>query len=211
MCWCLCCTSLLLSLLFLMLLLPPLPWLCHHLEWARQQQHTDTLQTYRAPFSFLLCELGPWAGLAGQYKPDIRFMLLALWVTAGSAFSPKLLAVVGELLARIKLDNIALIFESPCCVFVMAVYTDVRNIQQACLGFSSASRKSRLETARTTGTVYLDLGFGYCRSLMLILLFISSKLQKYWVMLNRFWPGRSLVYPKIGKPDEIISVPVLGL
>lgn len=87
----------------------------------------------------------------------------------------------------------------------------MRKIQQDCLGFSSVSRKSRQETALTTGTVYLDLGFGYCRSLLLTLLFIPSKLQEYLIMLNRFWPGRFLVYPKIEKPDEMISVPVLGL
>lgn len=46
---------------------------------------------------------------------------------------------------------------------------------------------------------------------MLVLLFIPSKLQKYSVTSNRFWLGRSFLYVKIGKDDEIISVPVPGL
>lgn len=76
------------------------------------------------------------------------------------------------------------------------------------LGFSSALERANQKEAQTTETVYLDWGVGYCRSLLLILLSIPSRIQKY---LLRFWPCRSLLYPKIGKPDEIISVSVLGL
>ena len=104
-CCCLCHTSLLLSLS--LQTLPPslLPWLCRSLQWARQQQtrrHVADTQGF-LQVSLQLCELSPRAGLAGQYKPDIRFVLLALRVTAGFASSLKLLAAVGELLARVKL------------------------------------------------------------------------------------------------------------
>lgn len=122
-CCCLCCTSLLLSLPLLMLPLPLLPCLCCSLQPARQQQtHRHAADTQGSlQFSLWLCELSPRARLAGQYKPDIRFMLLALWITAGFASSPKLLAAVGELLARVKLVDLVLILECLHCVFVMAV------------------------------------------------------------------------------------------
>lgn len=58
--------------------------------------------------------------LAGQHKPDIRFMLLALSITAALSSSPKLLAAVGEWLAGVKLANLVLILEHLHCVFVTA-------------------------------------------------------------------------------------------
>lgn len=110
-CCCLCCTSLLLLWHFLTLLLPLLPWLSRSLQQGGQQhphRHTaDTQGSLQPPL--WLCTLSPRAGLAGQYRPDIRFMLLALRLTAGFASSLQLCAAVGELLARIKLANSVLI------------------------------------------------------------------------------------------------------
>lgn len=88
---------------------------CHpgSVPWAAQalQHAADTQQ---------LGELSPRAGLAGRYKPDIRFMLLALRVTAGFTRSPKLLAAAGVLLARVEWANCMLILECLHFVFVMA-------------------------------------------------------------------------------------------
>lgn len=71
---------------------------------GQQQTRWNTADTQGSlQFSLWLCEVSPQGRLAGQYKPDIRFMSLALWVTAGFASSLKLLAAaVGELLARIE-------------------------------------------------------------------------------------------------------------
>lgn len=64
-------------------------------------------------------ELSPRAGLASRYKPDIRFMLLALRVTAGFACSPKLLAAAALLLARVGRASCVLILECLHFGFVM--------------------------------------------------------------------------------------------
>lgn len=89
---------------------------------GQQQTHWNTADTQGSrQFSLWLCEVSPRGRLAGQYKPDIRFMLLALRVRAGFASSLKLLAAVGELLARMKLANLVLILERLHCVFVMTV------------------------------------------------------------------------------------------
>lgn len=122
-CCCLCCASLVLLSFFLTLPLPPLPGLCCSLQWVGQQRtHRHSADTRGSrQFSSLLCELGPRAGLAAQYKPDIRFTLLVFRVAAGFASSPNLLAAMGESLVRIKIANSVLILECLHCGFVMAV------------------------------------------------------------------------------------------